>query len=155
MFSLCVCLSWFLCVWLGQTLCLAKLSLGAAAKPPRPKSKRQPGGKSMSFDMARSQSIDWEPDAVSPWRHCMQLCGRPQRYTTQEKVDDKVAAFWDQVNNFNNGIMVCICWSWCVKVLVAGDESMLQVVRRTTMLWKVVTSDCYAACCSQTYTFSS
>ncbi|XP_076818158.1 ryanodine receptor 2-like isoform X3 [Clavelina lepadiformis] len=61
--------------------------------------------KSMSFDMARSQSIDWEPDAVSPWRHCMQLCGRPQRYTTQEKVDDKVAAFWDQVNNFNNGIM--------------------------------------------------
>nr|CAB3265843.1 ryanodine receptor 3 [Phallusia mammillata] len=57
----------------------------------------------MTFDFDHVNLSD--PVQSSPWGHCMHECGRPKRYTTEEKVEDKNAAFWDRVNGINNGIM--------------------------------------------------
>ena len=62
------------------------------------------GKKSVSFEMSNTPEASFEVN--HSWTSGLQVSGRPKRYTTEEKVEDKVAAFWDKVNKINNGITV-------------------------------------------------
>ena len=69
-----------------------------------------PKSKTVTFDdsspvadvLSPPQTTSFTPS----WMDCSQISGRPKRYTTQEKVEDRVAAFWERVNTINNGITV-------------------------------------------------